>query len=239
MNLFIAGTDTGVGKTFITAALCSDLITLGLKVGIQKWVTTGCSSGSGDIQFIKSFVAKVHGKETARKLPASSPYCLSFPASPHLASALDEVEIDADKILHEYKKMALMCQILLVEGTGGIMVPVTRSLLFSDILQRAMPLVILVARSGLGTINHTLLTIEALRTRGLDILCVILNSVSPGEGKDHTSPVIVEDNIKIISELGRVDVFGPVPFARDFDQKEVWKQIRPVAEMIKIRFQNK
>lgn len=239
MNLFIAGTDTGVGKTFITAALCSDLINLGLKPGIQKWVTTGSSSGSGDIQFIKSFVAKVHGKETARQLPASSPYCLSFAASPHLASALDGVEIDADKILREYRKMGSICQILLVEGTGGIMVPVTRSLLSSDILQRAMPLVILVARSGLGTINHTLLTIEALKTRGLDILCVILNSVSPGEGKDDTSPVIVEDNIKIISELGRVDVFGPVPFTRDFEKGEVWKQIRHVSKMIKMRFQNK
>ncbi len=232
MSIFIAGTDTGVGKTFVTAAVCTALMRQGLEVGVQKWITTGSRNESGDMEFVRAFVRNVLGERAARELLCSAPYCFSFPASPHLASALDGMEIDTQEILREYRKMESQSEVLLVEGTGGVMVPVTRDVLYVDLIEKIRPVIILVARSGLGTINHTLLTIEALRARGFELLCVILNPVNFLGEEDDTSTIIVQDNKEIISELGDVEVFGPMPFTKDFLHQEIWANIQPVVRMI-------
>ena len=185
------------------------------------------------MEFIMSRLFAGHGKAAAEKVKISAPYCLSFPASPHLASEIDGVKIDIEKILYEYGIISSRTDVLLVEGTGGIMVPVTRDLLYIDLLEKLRPRIILVARSGLGTINHTLLSLEALRARGLEILCVILNPVNAAGERDDTSHVIVRDNKKIISTLGQVDVFGPLPFADDVTGREIQAHIRQVTEKIR------
>lgn len=232
MELFIAGTDTGAGKTFITAALSVGLIRAGFDVGVQKWVSTGSSGGSPDLEFVRFFVKTLLGDEAAESLPVFCPYCFSYPSSPHLASEIDRQSLKPGKILSEYNKIRTLTDILLIEGTGGIMVPVTRDLLFADLLKRIKPLTILVARSGLGTINHCLLSLEALRSRGIKTACVILNSINSAGEEDDTVNVIVRDNREIISQMGRVKVFGPVPFTRDFASRDLWKRLDPVIEKI-------
>ncbi len=232
MEFFIAGTDTGAGKTFVTAALASSLLIRGIRTGVQKWVTTGNSSQSEDIEWIRSMVTATVGSQALKDMVFSSPYCLSLPASPHLASEIDSVDIDIQYILSEYHRASSLTDILLVEGTGGVMVPITRKLLYADLLQQINPMVILVARSGLGTINHTLLTIEALRKRGLNILCVVLNSIDATGKHDETSKIIVEDNIRIIADIGRVEVFGPLPFMSDPLSKRLLQYIEPVIDRI-------
>ena len=232
MAFFIAGTDTGVGKTLLTAVLGAALLKRGMKTGIQKWITTGNGARSQDIDFITASMGKLLGQRLVENALFSAPCCLSLPASPHLAAEYDHVQIDIEHILSEYDRMKSLTDVLLVEGTGGIMVPVNRRLLFMDLLEQTRPMVILVARSGLGTINHTLLTLEVLRNKGIEVLCVILNPVDIFGNRDETRQIIVEDNRKIISELGRIDVFGPLPFVTDLDSPDMVTQVEKVADII-------
>jgi len=233
VELFIAGTDTGAGKTFITAGLCAGLLREGFRVGVQKWVSTGSRGESPDLEFIRLFVKTLLGEGAAESLIFSCPYCFSYPSSPHLASELDGRSVDPEKILSEYDKIRAVTDILLIEGTGGIMVPVTRDLLFADLLQGIKPLTILVARSGLGTINHCLLSLEALRNRGIETAGVVLNAIDSKGKEDGTSKVIVRDNRRIISRMGKAEVFGPVPFTRDFSIPGLWTELDPVLKQIK------
>ncbi len=229
MEIFIAGTDTGAGKTFVTAALAAALASGGRHIGVQKWITTGGREKSIDIEFVQKGLSSAY---VDGSVEFSSPCCLSFPASPHLAAEIDGVSIDMDEILASYRELASRTDILLVEGTGGIMVPITRNLLYADVLERIRPMVILVARSGLGTINHTLLTIDALRQRGVHLLCVVMNSISCTGTKDDSDSAIVNDNVKIISTLGKVKVFGPWPYEPDPVGETISKHAAPVAELI-------
>ena len=233
MEFFIAGTDTGAGKTFVTAILAAALIKEGLHTGVQKWITTGGVDQSGDVEFVRSALSGLLGAKALEKALFSYPYCLSFPASPHLAAEIDGIHIDPEKILDQFEKMKALTDVLLIEGTGGIMVPITRKFLYTDLLEQLRPKVILVARSGLGTINHTLLTLEALRTRGLEVLCVVMNPVNALGDKDDSNSVIVRDNKRIIGEIGGIEVIGPLPFCQDLFERKPMDQLVPLAQRIK------
>ena len=227
MKLFIAGTDTDVGKTFITASICCSLISSGFRVCLQKWISTGAAGRSPDIEYVKDGIASSLGMDSLNLMEFSSPYCLSFPSSPHLSSEMEGLEIDEEHIIEEAYRCEGLADILIIEGTGGLMVPVTRSLLLLDIVERVKPAVLLVARSGLGTINHTLLSLDALRNRGLEPLAVVLNQVAWGGQRDGSDSRIVMDNLRIVSELGGTDVFGPVPFGVSPFGREMEVKMRP------------
>ena len=232
MDIFIAGTDTDVGKTYITAGLCLGLAGSGLRIGVQKWLSTGDRLRSMDLDFIRNSVVEVLGREKAEAVLFSAPYCFSFPSSPHLAAELDGCQVDVERIVSVHERIRTWTDVLLVEGTGGLMVPVTREYLLVDLLKRINPQVILVARSGLGTINHTLLSVEALRSRGIGILCVVLNSVGASGRQDISSPRIVRDNKEIISSMTGIEVFGPVPFLGSSSLVRLQGVLAPVAERI-------
>ncbi len=202
MIIFITGTDTGVGKTFVTALLAKCLAEKGVDVMVQKWVSTGNSDVSEDCLFIKDMAGL---KQDITPGSPACPYCLDFPASPHLAAEMQHVELDPARIESHMMSLARRCEVLLVEGVGGALVPLNRQVLLMDFVAKIGLPVLIVARSGLGTINHTLLTIEALKTRGLEILGVVLNGLKPDD------PRIVEDNRGVIAGFGGVEVFGPVP----------------------------
>jgi len=125
---------------------------------------------------------------------------------------MEGLEIDGEYIIEEADRCEGLADILIMEGIGGLLVPVTRRLLLLDIIEMVRPAVVLVARSGLGTINHTLLSLNVLRNRGLEPLAVILNRVECGGQEDGSDNRIVMDNLRVISELGDTDVFGPIPF---------------------------
>ncbi len=202
MIVFVMGTDTDVGKTFVTALLARGLVKRGVNTMIQKWVSTGSASVAGDCRFIRE-VAGLQQDISPGSM--ACPYCLEFPASPHLSAEIQGVELDFSKIVSDMRHLASKCEILLIEGVGGGLVPLSRRVLLMDMVADLGLPVLIVARSGLGTLNHTLLTIEALKNRNLEILGVVLNSTGP------ENPQIVEDNKRTIAEFGKVQVFGPVP----------------------------
>ena len=202
MTIFITGTDTDIGKTFITGLLADFFLGKGLKVEVQKWASTGRAEYSDDISFIYGLM-KREGVPSANS--AASPYCFSFPASPHFAAELDGRFIEKRRLAETTGFLAGQCDILLIEGAGGIMVPLARGLLTINLIKEFDLPVIVTARSGLGTLNHTLLTLEAIKIRNMRVLCVILNN------QIHEDQSIVYDNLRTLREFSDVPIFGPVP----------------------------
>ncbi|MEA1866604.1 MAG: dethiobiotin synthase [Thermodesulfobacteriota bacterium] len=212
MILFVTGTDTGVGKTFVTALLAKALVDQGIDTRVQKWVSTGNSNFSEDCVFIYDLLGNksdetihVRLQDTTGFGPDTAPYCLPLPASPHLAAEQAGVTIKTKVIQDTLFRLESSCEILIVEGVGGVLVPLSRYLFLADLVADLKLPVLIVARSGLGTLNHTLLTLEALRNRNIQCVGVLLNS----QGDEDSS--IVRDNQRTIAEMGQVEVFGVLP----------------------------
>ena len=183
MSIVVTGTDTDVGKTVFAAAL-----TVALGAHYWKPVQAGLADGSD-----AGTVARL-GVPPERVLPEA--YRLTTPCSPHRAAEIDRVTIDPARL-----SLPVVDGPLVVEGAGGVLVPVTRDLLFADLFARWGAPVVLVARTALGTINHSLLSIEALRRRGVSILGVAFVG-EPVEDSEATIARI--GGVKRLGRLGRV-----------------------------------
>ena len=180
--LVVTGTDTGIGKTVFSAGLAGAL-------GAHYWkpIQAGVDP-EGD----KESVAALSGLPASRILREA--YRLATPASPHLAARIDGVEISLDRLA-----LPQVDGSLVVEGAGGLMVPISESLLMIDLFAHWGQPVILCARTGLGTINHSLLSIEALRARGVPIAGIAFI------GDSHA------ENERIVPLLGDVPALGRLP----------------------------
>jgi dethiobiotin synthase len=183
--VIVTATDTGVGKTVIAA-----MLTLALNAIYWKPIQSGNKDGTD-----RQRVAVLTGLPPARFRPEA--YVLSEPLSPHRAAEIDAVEIDPDTLALPQDVPA--AQTLVIEGVGGVLVPVTRKLLQIDLFARWNAPVVLVARTSLGTINHTLLSLEALNRRSIPVLGVIF----AGEANDDSERTIVE--------LGKTRRLGRLP----------------------------
>ncbi|RSV38050.1 ATP-dependent dethiobiotin synthetase BioD [Sphingomonas sp. ABOLE] len=181
-TFIVTGTDTGIGKTVFAAALAGAL-------GARYWkpVQAGLDDGSDSER-----TAALSGLPIGHILPEA--YRLVTPCSPHLAAEIDGVTIDLDRLA-----LPSVDGPLVVEGAGGALVPVTREILYADVFARWGKPVVLVARTALGTINHSLLSIEALRARGVPIHGIAL----VGDA--------VEDSEATIAAIGKVKRLGRLP----------------------------
>lgn len=178
--VFVTGTDTGVGKTVVTGLLGRELLSRGLSVSTQKLVQTGCSGFSEDVREHRRLMGIDFTQDDLEG--RSCPYVLEYPASPHLAAAIQGVVIDVASITRATESLERSHRYVLLEGVGGIDVPLSGAYTTLDYLaERRYPLVI-VSSSKLGTINHTLLTLEAAVRRGLTIWGVVINR-DPGEDR--------------------------------------------------------
>lgn len=186
--LVVTGTDTGIGKTIFSAALAGSL-------GAHYWkpIQAGVDP-EGD----KETVAALSGLPAGRILPEA--YRLATPASPHLAARIDSVEIKLDRLA-----LPQVDGPLVVEGAGGLMVPISDRLLMIDLFARWHEPVILCARTALGTINHSLLSIEALRARNIPIAGIAFI------GEPHA------ENEQIIPAMGDVLSLGRLPLLDPLD----------------------
>lgn len=178
----ISGTDTGIGKTTVAA-----MLTLALQATYWKPIQSGTEDGTDTLT-----VKALTGLADNHFLPEA--YVLTQPLSPHRAAEIDDVTIDIAQLARPVTGTPLI-----IEGAGGLMVPVTRQLLQIDLFSTWDAPVILCARTGLGTINHTLLSIEALRSRKIPLHGVIFI------GGDNP------DNIRTIAEMSGTKVLGHMP----------------------------
>jgi dethiobiotin synthetase len=230
MILFVGGTDTGVGKTLVTALLARVLSDHGMEVKVQKWVSTGNGNTSEDCIFIYKLLRNEIDKKTHEKndlidvSPDIAPYCLPLAASPHLAAEQAGINIDAKVIKDALFRLKSSCEILIVEGIGGLLVPLNRNLILADLISDLNLPTLIVARSGIGTLNHTLLTLEAMRQRKIPIVGILLNS----DGKDDS--LIARDNYRTIAKIGKTEVFGVIP--RVESPLDALSYMRPIGERI-------
>ncbi len=173
-GLFITATDTGVGKTIVTAVLARVLRLCGVRVGVMKPVTSGCREQDGAlVSEDAELLAWAAGVDCDDDV---APYRLREPIAPSEAARIDGVKIDFDRITDCYRRLAARYDFVLVEGAGGLMVPLNGGLLMADLARRLDLPLLVVASSGLGTINHSVLTCFAAGQMGLEVLGVIVNS---------------------------------------------------------------
>jgi dethiobiotin synthetase len=190
----ITGTDTGIGKTVFAS-----MLTLALKGIYWKPIQSGTKDGT-DLQTTKKLTGLSDEHFTAEA------YVLSQPLSPHRAAELDKVSIDVERL-----KLPSVSLPLIIEGAGGLMVPVTRDALFIDLFKQWRLPVILCARTALGTINHTLLSVEALKKRNILIHGIAF------VGDDNP------DNISTIAAFSGVKVLGRLPSLERIDKSTLEK----------------
>ncbi|RZG43805.1 dethiobiotin synthase [Acinetobacter wuhouensis] len=170
---FISGIDTGIGKTYTTGYLAKLWNEQGKKTITQKLIQTGNVDISEDIEQHREIMGMGWFPEDDSKL--TMPEIFSYPASPHLATKIDGREIDFQKIENATVQLAEKYEVVLLEGAGGLMVPLTTELLTIDyVAEKKLP-VILVTSGRLGSINHTILSLEALKSRGLELYALAYN----------------------------------------------------------------
>ena len=170
---FISGIDTGIGKTYTTGYLAKLWNVQDKKTITQKLIQTGNVDISEDIEQHREIMGMGWFPEDESKL--TMPEIFTYPASPHLATKIDGREIDFKKIENATAQLAEKYEVVLLEGAGGLMVPLTTELLTIDyVAEKKLP-VILVTSGRLGSINHTILSLEALKSRGLELYALAYN----------------------------------------------------------------
>ena len=209
-GIFITGTGTGVGKTIVTAAILRAARAAGIDAVPFKPVQTGAVDGPGglrapDVEFCLAAAGlRLEPDEAALMAPLLyKPAC-----SPHLAARIEARPADLDTIRSCAETLLARHDAVIVEGAGGVMVPLNDSATMLDLMAALALPVLVVAINGLGTINHTLLTLSALRQAGIEVLGVVLNQPDPPAGADE---FIRRDNPETIARFGGVAVLGRLP----------------------------
>ncbi|WP_166831395.1 dethiobiotin synthase [Thalassoroseus pseudoceratinae] len=204
-GLFITGTDTGVGKTFVTTRIAQELQTAGVSVGIYKPACSGVEANEAGEPMWEDVDAHFHALDGVFPRERICPQCFHAPLAPPVAALAEGRCVDADLLRSGADWWRGRVDVLLIEGAGGLLCPMTESTTIADVAaDLAFPLLI-VARLGLGTINHTLLTVEVARSRGLPITGIVLNDHPPQSDDPAT-----KTNPEEIARRSNVPVFGVV-----------------------------
>lgn len=168
MNFFVTGTDTDVGKSYICKHLAKEFIKLGKKTGYLKPFQSGLEEGiDPDAKQIEII---------AKGVIAKSSYVTKTPCTPYISSQIDNVDYNLEKVKQDYTELANTCDVTIVEGSGGLYVPVKENILMSDVIKFLNLPALIVARPNLGTINHTLMTIKCAQSEGVEILGVVISN---------------------------------------------------------------
>ena len=206
-GVFITGTDTGVGKTVVTAALALHLQRCGVDVGVMKPIETGVPLPTSP----RSDASRLRVAADSRdELALIRPYWFHTPVAPLTASRLERKPIRLTGVIDSFRLMRKQHHLMLVEGVGGVHVPLTKSEDVLDLIQRMKLPVIVVGRVGLGGINHARLTIQSLRQRKIPVLALVLNHTVRSNGL--TARQQARSTVTLLRELVEVPVIGPLPY---------------------------
>ena len=207
-GIFITGTDTGVGKTLVGAALALHLKKRGLSVGVMKPIETGVSSAKESLSDAARLRAIIESEES---LGAIRPYAFKIPSAPLTAAQAEGQTINLETISKIYRLLSKQYDHLVVEGVGGVLVPVTPKVMVTDLIKQLRLPVVVVGRSGLGGINHALLTIEALQRRKITVVALVLNQTE--SVRSGVSRIQERSTLNILRKQAGVPVLGPLPYA--------------------------
>ena len=199
-GVFVTGCDTGVGKTVIAGAIAASMKAHGLDVGVMKPVASGAKEienklVSEDAVYLKKIIDSTDDDTLV------NPILHKPPIAPTIAASKAGIPIDIDKIMKAYKALTNRHDFVVVEGVGGLMVPIDDTLFVADLARKMDLALVIVTRDYLGAINHTLLTIEYARNRNLRIKGIVINMLKNGD-----------DLVREIEKYSSVPILGTIPF---------------------------
>ncbi len=204
-GIFITATDTEVGKTFVGGAIALVLKKYGIDIGVMKPIQTGGND--------EKFLMECAGAKDTRNLV--NPFCGKRPVAPILEFK-GKNKVSLETIEEAYKKLCDRHEFMIVEGAGGVLAPIGKNLFIKDIIKKLGLDVVLVTRPDLGTINHTLLSLEYLRTNGIEVAGVVINYSKP------IKPGISEKaNPGLIKKLGGIEILGMIPYLENPDKQSI------------------
>jgi dethiobiotin synthetase len=218
-GLFITGTDTGVGKTLVACGLAALLRESGYKVGVMKPVETGCEERDGRLFPQDAFYLK-EASGCDEPLEKICPYSFKDPLAPSVAAERSGVKIDIDHIEALYGELSSKHDITIMEGAGGLLVPLLPHYTYADLARLLKIPLLVVAANRLGAINHLLLTLEHASCRGLSVLGYVLNRVA------SEAPLAADTNPEALFSLTAVPCLGEIPYVEDLDSRR-----SPLAEL--------
>jgi dethiobiotin synthetase len=210
---FITSTDTGAGKTFIASALIRSLNASGLRTCGMKPIESGCRR-QGDTLIPSDGLSLKQAAHMDEPLGLITPYCFESPLAPLPASEIEGVNIDIDVIKKAFYSLSGAYDSIIVEGVGGLLVPIKKDFFVADMARElGLPLLV-VARPGLGTINHTLLTVNYALKAGLEVAGIIFNYSSRPENS-----LAEKTNPGILKETCPVPFLGAFPYLTNLDEE--------------------
>ncbi len=208
-TFFVSGIDTNIGKSYATGYIARQYMSKGYKTITQKFIQTGNIGFSEDIQLHRKIMGTGPLPEDDTLL--TSPVILPYPASPHLAAKLQNTAIPCENITQATKMLEQKYDVVLVEGAGGLMVPITENFLTIDYIQQNNYPVILVTSGRLGSINHTILSLEALKNRNIKVDSLVYNTYPQTDAciedetiqylKNYIKNYFAETTFEIIPEI--------------------------------------
>lgn len=201
--LLVTGTDTGIGKTVVTCSIAAALAARGVRVAVAKPAETGCTPDPEDALALRAAAGD------PSPIEAVCPWALPDPLAPALAAERAGVGIDVDGLVEHLRTRAAAADVLLIEGAGGLLVPLHGTTTFADLAGRLPARVVVVVGSRLGAINHALLTLEILERRGIAIAGYVVNELgSPDD-------LAVATNEDLLRKMTAARHLGTVPWTRD------------------------
>jgi len=212
-SLFITGTDTDVGKTYITAGLAASFYEMGIDIGVMKPFAAGTAQKKGfkseDVKIL-SDAAHVDDPENL-----INPQFFPIPASPYTAWKKLKTKPKISTILSSFKKLSKLHDVLLVEGMGGVMTPILKDYFITDLIKQMKIPTIIVTRTKVGTVNHTLMTVMMCKKYKIPIKGIIINNFDNGYPVNQLT--------KDLENLTGVKVLGSIPFIKDMDNASLHK----------------
>ncbi|HYD33339.1 MAG TPA: dethiobiotin synthase [Methylophilaceae bacterium] len=208
---FVTGTDTGVGKTLVTSALLYAYQARGMKTAGMKPVAAGCVEEGGQLLSEDVAMIMAAGNVTAQ-FEQHNPYAFAQPIAPHIAAQESGEIMRPRVILNAYNELTTLADVVIVEGVGGFRVPLSQQIDTADLAQMLNVPIILVVGMRLGCINHTLLTVEAIQTRGLELAGWVANKIDP-------DMAAYEQNLQTLDQFIPAPCFGVLPYFPQADFK--------------------
>lgn len=219
-GFFVTGTDTGVGKTIMSMALIRAIEMVGLRAGAMKPIESGCGCEGGVLIPFDGMALKqaAHMEEPTTLV---TPCCFESPLAPLPASEIEMRKVNIPAIKNAYSKLSHRYDAMVVEGVGGLLVPIRKNYAVIDLAADiGLPLLV-VAKPGLGTINHTLLTVRYALHEGLTVAGVIINYTMPPENS-----LAEETNARVLDKICPVPVIGISPYLKNITEEALERTVR-------------
>ncbi|MDH3765375.1 MAG: dethiobiotin synthase [Nitrosopumilus sp.] len=213
-SLFITGTDTDVGKTYVTAGLAVSLRNMGIDVGVMKPFAAGIPQKKGfkseDLEILAN-AAQINDSESLL-----NPQFFPIPASPYTAWKNLKIKPKINKIISNFKKLSQIHSTILVEGMGGIMTPILKNYFVTDLIKDLKIPAILVTRTKIGSINHTIMTVNMCKKYKIQIKGIVINDFDSGGYK-------TKELTRDLKNLTGVPILGSIPFIDDLSNASLYK----------------